>query len=409
MNEELRGRDEVRAVALPLGVTLYAQALTAMGLFTVAVLAERIAPELGVPKALVGYYVALVFLGAGIVSFASGGAVARFGPVRSVQLGILLSVPAILLANSAVLWVFPISALLVGVGYGPFTPAVSRILARASTPRWRGVVFSIKQSGAPLGTMIAGIALPALEKSFGWRNALLCSVGFLLLTVPFLQPFRKRFDSERSRDESLSLERSIVALRFLFGDTGLRRLTIASFVYAMVQMSLFSLMIVFLVSVYLVDAGGNDLIIAGGIYSTMQVGGLFSRIVWGFLGDRFENPRLIFALLGVGGGFATLGIATIDSSWSLLAVHAVCFVAGITASGWNGLYLAELSRSTPTNDEVGDLIGSAMLFTYTGLVVGSTLCTTLVLVAESYQIAFATMGVLSLFAGAWVLLDRRER
>lgn len=401
-----RGQDEVRTVALPLGVTLYAQALTAMGLFTVAVLAERIAPELGVPKSLVGYYVALVFLGAGLVSFASGGAIARFGPVRSVQLGILVSVPAILLANTALLWVFPISALLIGVGYGPFTPAVSRILARASTPRWRGVVFSIKQSGAPLGTMFAGLALPALEKPFGWRIAVVCSVALLLLTVLFLQPFRKRFDSERSRDESLSLDRSITALRFLFRDPGLRRMTIASFVYAMVQMSLFSLMIVFLVSVYLVDAGENDLIMAGGIYSTMQVGGLLSRVVWGFLGDRFENPRLIFALLGIGGGFATLGIAAIETHWTLFWVHAVGFAAGITASGWNGLYLAELSRSAPT-EEVGDIIGSAMLFTYIGLVVGSTLCTTLVLIAESYQIAFATMGVLSLFAGAWVLFGRR--
>ena len=47
-----------------------------------------------------------------------------------------------------------------------------------------------------------------------------------------------------------------------------------------------------------------------------------------------------------------------------------------------------------------------MLFTYTGLVVGSTLCTTLILVSESYQTAYTTMGALSIVAGLWVLLGR---
>ncbi|NIP89870.1 MAG: MFS transporter, partial [Gammaproteobacteria bacterium] len=268
-------------VAMPLVVTLLSQVVTAAGLFTVAVLAERIAPELGIPKALVGYYVALVFLGAGIVSFFSGGPVARYGPVRATQIGILVMAPAILLANTALVWCLPISALLLGLGYGPFTPAASQILADATAPRWRALVFSVKQAGAPMGAMTAGIALPMIEKPFGWRAAALVTVVALLLTVFLLQPVRRSLDARRSRAESLAPHRSARALRDLMADLELRRLTIASFVFAMMQMSLFSLVIVFLVAEYLVDAGDNDLILAGAIYSTMQVGGLFSRIVWG--------------------------------------------------------------------------------------------------------------------------------
>ncbi len=393
---------------MPLVVTLLSQVVTAAGLFTVAVLAERIAPELGIPKALVGYYVALVFLGAGIVSFFSGGPVARYGPVRATQIGILVMAPAILLANTALVWCLPISALLLGLGYGPFTPAASQILADATAPRWRALVFSVKQAGAPMGAMTAGIALPMIEKPFGWRAAALVTVVALLLTVFLLQPVRRSLDARRSRAESLAPHRSARALRDLMADLELRRLTIASFVFAMMQMSLFSLVIVFLVAEYLVDAGDNDLILAGAIYSTMQVGGLFSRIVWGWVADRFNSPRTLLALLGLSGGVATMGVAAIDPGWGLAAVHAVCLVAGITASGWNGLYLAELSRTTPP-DQVGDTIGTAMLFTYTGLVVGSTLCTTLVLVAESYQTAFNTMGALSTLAALWILLGRRRR
>ncbi len=394
-----------RRVARPLAVTLLAQIVTAMGLFTVAVLAERIAPELDVSRSLVGYYVAVVFFGAGIVSYLSGGPIARYGPVRAIQIGIMISAPAILLTNAGTLWLLAVSALLLGLGYGPFTPAAAQILANATTPRWRGLVFSIKQSGAPLGAMLAALALPWIEKAHGWRFAVAASVALLLFSALLLQSVRGEFDAHRARESSLSPARSAQALRVLLEDRDLRRLTIASFVFAMMQMSLFSLLIVFLVSTYLVDAGDNDLILAGGIYSTMQLGGLVSRVVWGWIGDRFERPRVVLALLGMSGGVATLGIAAIDPGWSYLAVHAICLGAGITASGWNGLYMAELSRSTPS-DQVGDTIGTAMLFTYTGLVVGSTLCTTLILVSESYQTAYTTMGALSIVAGLWVLLGR---
>ncbi len=387
-------------------MTLLAQVVTAMGLFTVAVLAERIAPELGVSQSLVGYYVALVFLGAGIISYLSGGPIARYGPVRAIQIGILVSAPAILLSNVGVVWLLPVSALLLGFGYGPFTPAAAQILADATTPRWRGLVFSVKQSGAPLGTMFAGIALPLIEKGHGWRMAIAASVALLLVSALLLQSVRTAFDGRRVRESSLSPARSAHALRTLLADRELRRLTIASFVFAMMQMALFSLLVVYLVSDYLVDVGDNDLILAGGIYATMQLGGLVSRVIWGWIGDRFEKPRVVLAFLGMSGGLATLGIAAIEPSWSFLQVHALCLAAGVTASGWNGLYMAELSRSAPT-DQVGDTIGTAMLFTYTGLVVGSTLCTTLVLASESYQIAYATMGSLSLIAGLWVLLGRR--
>ncbi len=386
-------------------VTLLAQVVTAMGLFTVAVLAERIAPELGVPKSLVGYYVALVFLGAGIVSYFAGGPIARYGPVRAIQIGILISGPAILLTNVGWLWLLPLSALLLGLGYGPFTPAAAQILADATTPRWRGLVFSIKQSGAPMGTMLAGLALPLLDKLYGWRVAVAASVALLLASALLLQSVRAEFDARRVRGSSLSPTRSAEALRALMTDGELRRLTIASFVFAMMQMSLFSLLVVFLIAEYFVDVGANDLILAGTVYSTLQLGGLVSRVLWGWIGDRFERPRTILALLGIGGGASTLVIAGIDPGWSLLAVHSVCLVAGVTASGWNGLYMAELSRHTPP-EQVGDTIGTAMLFTYTGLVVGTTLCTTLVLVSESYQIAYAVMGALSLGAGLWILVGR---
>jgi len=389
-----------------LAATLWLQIVSAMALFTVAVLAGRIADEIGAAEALVGYYQALIFLGAGVMSYFAARPIAQWGPVRAIQLGLLLAVPALWITVDATFAIFPLSALVLGVGYGPFTPAASLILARASSQRWRGLIFSLKQSGAPLGGFLAGLVLPALEKPYGWRFAVGASALCLLASIAVMQPLRAPFDAERSAGAPAAHRRSREALRFLLEDRGLRRLSLASFVYAMMQMSLFSLLVVYLLSDYLVGDNPDDLIIAGGIYAMMNVGGIASRIVWGWLADRFERPRAIFALLGIAGGVTTLGIAAIEPTTSLASVRLLCFVAGVTISGWNGLYLAELSRSAPV-ERVGDTVGSAMLFTYFGLVIGASLCTTLVLVAESYRVAFNAMGVLCTAAGIWVALGVR--
>ncbi len=394
-------------LGLPLAATLWLQTVSAMALFTVAIIADRIADEMAIPKALVGYYTALVFFGAGVMSYSSAGPIARLGPVRAIQLGLLLAVPALWITREATLAILPLSALLLGIGYGPFTPAASQILARASAPRWRGLIFSLKQSGAPFGGFLAGVVLPAIEKPYGWRAAVTASALLLLVSGLVLQPLRATFDANRSPGSRVSWHRSREALRILLADRGLRQLATASFVYAMMQMSLFSLLVVFLLSDYLVGDAPDDLIVAGGIYSVMQIGGLLSRIVWGWLADRFEQPRAIFAALGIAGGLATLGIAAVEPASSLAWVRFLCFAAGVTISGWNGLFLAELSRSAPP-ERVGDMIGSAMLFTYFGLVVGASLCTSLVLIAESYRVAFSVMGVLCTLAGVWVAVGMRR-
>ena len=50
--------------------------------------------------------------------------------------------------------------------------------------------------------MTAGIALPMLEKPFGWRAAAVVTVVALVLTVFLLQPVRRGLDARRSRSQS---------------------------------------------------------------------------------------------------------------------------------------------------------------------------------------------------------------
>ncbi|MCQ4314313.1 hypothetical protein NAV33_21115, partial [Pseudomonas stutzeri] len=63
---------------LPLVVTLAIQALASMASFTVPVLAPAAARDLAGPVALVGVYVALIYLSAMVTSLLSGGWVVRY-------------------------------------------------------------------------------------------------------------------------------------------------------------------------------------------------------------------------------------------------------------------------------------------------------------------------------------------
>jgi fucose permease len=75
---------------LPLLATLSIQAMVAMALLTLPVMAPVAAKALGVSPALVGVYVAITYAGAMFASLTSGTTVSRLGPIRVSQWGLVL-------------------------------------------------------------------------------------------------------------------------------------------------------------------------------------------------------------------------------------------------------------------------------------------------------------------------------
>src|SRR3546814_19331100 len=71
-----------------------------------------------------------------------------------------------------------------GLSNGTANPAGSEVLQRYSPPGKRNLIFSIKQAGVPLGGVIAGLAIPAMVISVGWRAALFACA--ILVVVPTL-------------------------------------------------------------------------------------------------------------------------------------------------------------------------------------------------------------------------------
>src|SRR5690606_38318707 len=128
----------------------------------------------GISATYIGVYVAVAYLGSILASLASGAAVARFGSIRVSQASLVLCAAGLALCTLPSLPAILLGAVLVGFGYGPITPASSHLLARTTPVHRMSLVFSVKQTGVPLGGALAGAIVPTLQALAGWQEALWC-------------------------------------------------------------------------------------------------------------------------------------------------------------------------------------------------------------------------------------------
>ena len=241
--------------AVALAVTLAIQVFTSLAGTATAVLAPAIARDAGVAPALVGVFVGLVYCGAMAASLLSGRAIARLGPIRVSQICVLLCAGGLALvplatgaAGAAAALV--VGALVIGLGYGPITPASSQVLARTAPPERMALTFSIKQTGVPAGAALAGATLPALALAFGWRPALFAVVAIGLVIALAAEPSRAVLDTVARDPDAPRSRRGIVGpLRRVLADRTLRELALVSFGYAATQVSLTSFLVVYLSTV----------------------------------------------------------------------------------------------------------------------------------------------------------------
>lgn len=367
------------------------------------VLAPLAAADLGVDPELVGFHVALVYGVCAASSLLSGGFIRRFGPLRVVQSSLALgglamaifalgSIPAVLLG-----------AVVLGCCYGPMTPSSSQILQRTTPAERINIVFSIKQTGVPGGTFLAGLVLPGLAGLIGWRAALL---GLAVVAVAFaiaLQPLRRDLDTERDPQRPVLRFAQLGALLAQTLRTPeLRRLTLISICYAGMQQALAGFLVV-----YLTTRIGLPLVVAGALLAASQGAGALGRLVWGAVADRVGRPQRVLALLGLGMTGSALLAGAFAPGWPVAAIAAVCILFGATATGWNGVYLAQVARLAPPG-QAGELTGASNFFGFAGVMVMPAVFSAILATTGSYAAAFATIAAATgLCALALLRTDRQ--
>jgi MFS family permease len=365
------------------------QVAAACAALTVPSIAPVIAARLDVPASMVGTYLSLLYAGASTAALAGGGVVLRFGAVRLSQaclvacaVGLALTLLLCVSAGAMGLFSIAVAAVVVGVGYGPITPASSHVLAK-TTPRERmALMFSIKQTGVPAGTALAGLVVPPLTVAFGWEVAvLLVALGCVAVAL-LAQPLRAPLDEDRDRTARLSPATLVNSLALVARSPGLRTMALVSFVYAGMQMSVSGFIVA-----YLHTEIGLGLVAAGTVLTAANVAGVVARISWGSVSDRTGAPRTTLAVIGflMAGASVVAGLFT--ASWPMLAILAVSAALGATAIGWNGVYLSEIARLAPPG-EAGRATGGCLFFTYVGVVVLPFLFGWLQRATGSYAVCF---------------------
>lgn len=278
---------------------------------------------------------------------------------------------------------------LVGCGLGPSTPASSHLLARLAPAGWRNIVFSLKQTGVPLGIGLAGVAVPPLAIGLGWRAGFLAMAAACLALALALQPIRHRFDGDRQpglRRGPLGL---LAPLRALIADPALRPLVIASFVFTGHQNCVNS----FLVAALVAEAG-RDLVQAGLVLSMALAFGAGARVFWGWVADRLMSPRRVLSFVGLGmaaSALLFLMVAPTSPAWAVMATSALM---GVTAVGWNGVYLAEVARAAGIG-RAAEVTGSSAVVSFSGVVVMAPLFSLILESGGSYGIGFVAFGGLA--------------
>lgn len=381
-------------ILFPLSAMLAVLTTSSMAVTVVAVLAPEAAPEIGVDATRIGVYTAIVYVFATLSGAITGPMVDRFGAIRVCQVTMGLTALAMLsLSRGTLLWA-GISAVVLGCAYGPFNPASAHVLWRLSTPRWRPLVFSIKQTGVPLGGALTGALIPAIVLWSDWKSATLAVGGVALVMMVLLQSLRRGTDADARGPLRLNPGRLIAPVRLALVEPRLRGYTLAAFAYAGCQLSVMSFMVIFLTRTV-----GMSLVLAGTVFACLQIGGFAGRLIWGGIASRSGAPRTVLVTIGLITALCLAVTPFMDASWPLIAVLTLTALLGATSLGWNGVLLSEVATHAPEGLAVDATAGMQVVM-FGGITVFPPLFGYLVMRTDSFTGAFLAVAVLGLIGAA---------
>jgi MFS family permease len=344
-------------IAPALAAMMALQMLTIVALLAPSVMAPRI----GIGAATLGLYATAACTTGMITTFIGGILVGRQGSFRMATLCTLVVLGASALsafAGASALLI--VAGVILGCAYGPETPASSAVLSRITPPATRPLVFSLRQTGNQIGAMLGSLALPwlaAADPFYGYA-AIMAAAVVAMVAFEVLRP---TYDPLVQGAVAIRLSD---AVRVLLHSRDLQRLAIASMPYSALQIVLNSFLVI-----YAVDKLGLDLIAAGLLLAVAQGGGLIGRLLFGFVATRYVSAWATLTALGIGMSICAVLVALMDASWSWPVLHAVAFAFGVTASGWNGVFLAEVARLSPEG-RVAEATGAVLVSGFCGLVLG---------------------------------------
>jgi predicted MFS family arabinose efflux permease len=389
----------VRRLVFP-GTLLLTMTASAFQIFALAILASPIIDELDLSRAQVGLVGSVNTAVGALTSPMTGRLTDRIGPRRAVSM--LLGFSALgmaLLAWSPSVWWLVAAAAVGGIPQGWGNPATNSLIATRVQPGRRGGVTGVKQSGVTLGVFLAGIALPLLEGTWGWRGASVTFAAiFTVLAVAIhltLGP-----DPARSTDPAdLAAESADAQVRL---DPFVIRLA----VYALLMGTAGGAVGRFF-PLYAEEALGFSLATAGLLTAIGGLLGMAARVAVGRLAETRIAPTRLLSVLAMVGVMYCLLLAVVDESTrGLLYLSPPFNAVGIAA--WNAVAMLAIIMFFSTA-QAGRASGVVMFGFLGGMSISAPLAGFTVDRIGLYWPVWLTAAVLAATASTLMWFDTTDR
>lgn len=353
--------------------------------FLTASLALRIRHDFAFGAATVGLTIALFYGVSMLASSSAGRVVERIGGSRGMRVTAAMTagscVGVAVLARSATSLV--VLLVVGGVGNAMGGPAVSAILKQHVPAERHGLAFGAQQSGASLGALLAGLALPAVAIPLGWRWAYVGAAG-LALVAAALAPAGE----PGARDEPSSGPRHRLP-------TSVHALAVAAALASAAGVGFVSFLVL-----YAGHRGMGDAT-AGLLLAGVSLAATVSRIALGSYADRAGRDPLPAAAAMLAGSVA---------GYLLLIAHepvvitVAALIAGSIGWAWPGaLTLAVVQRSPAAPAHA---VGVMMTGLFGGAV-GGPLLVGLLADRNAFTVAWIGCASLALLAAATITATMR--
>jgi sugar phosphate permease len=250
-----------------------------------------------------------------------------------------------------------------------------------------------------MGGMIAGLVGPTAAIAFGWQAVLWSAAACSVMAAAAAQPGRAVLDRRRG---SASGPTSLPwrALASVVTTPSLRWIALSSLCFSSIQMCVVAFLVVLLV-----EDLHYDLVTAGVILGMVQIAGALGRIVWGYVADMVHDGLGVLLGLALIMTAAAAVVAVGGAGLPAWVSIATFILLGASAVGWNGVYMSEVARLSPAKS-VGATTGASLFFTFSGVLIGPTLFSSIHAVIGSYLASYALLVGIGLVSAAMVAAVR---
>jgi MFS family permease len=373
------------------GLAVVAAAIVAaiLPVFLLGSLSVEVRAELGYGEAAAGLILSAFFASSAVVSSRIGRAIDRIGSRTGLTVALSGTAAIQLLVAVAATGpvVLGVLAAVAGICNATAQLSANVFIARDLPPQRQGVGFAVKQSAMPGASLVAGLALPAVALTVGWRWAFVLGAGLSLLAVRLV---RRRLVATPAapvgapeQPDAASVPRgALVSLAVAAAFATAAAITLGGF---------------FVESA--IDAGIATAV-AGIAFAAGSLVSIVVRLAVGAAADRRSGD-----LLGAVAAMILLGAAaSIWFTWRTPVVQLIGVPLAFGAGwAWPGLFNLSVVRACPGSP--GRATGITQTGTYLGGAVGPILFGAL---AESagYAAAWWLAAALGVCAAAAVMLAR---